>query len=197
MKYLLSIDLSTNCTGWSVFEIETGKLVTYGYISGKNFKDTSKLRATLRKLEYMALGVLNIITNHAPSKIVIEEIAGSKNRIGQKTLDMAHGILLKTIENYLDIVEYYDVSGVDGWRTNLGLKLTESDKLANKEAKKLNPTLGRGVSKLPIYDAKDLAARYANKTFGLGLDPQVSQHDADLADSICMGHAYLKFRCPK
>jgi hypothetical protein len=197
MKTLLSIDLSTNCTGWSVFNMDTRELITYGCIRGKNFKDTSSQRSTLRKLEYMAKSVLSLIESYKPCKIVIEEIAGSKNRIGQKTLDMAHGILWQTIDEYLDLVEYYDVTGSDGWRTHLNLKLTEADKLANKEAKKINPTLGKGVSKLPIYNAKDLAARYANKRFGLTLDPQMNQFDADIADSLSLGDAFLQFKCPR
>lgn len=196
MKTLLSIDLSTNCTGWSVFCIETRQLIAYGHIRGKNFKDNSTQRATLKKLEYMAVSILNIIENYAPHKIVIEEVAGSKNRIGQKTLDMAHGILWKYIEKYLDIVEYYDVTGRDGWRTHLGLRLTDEDKAHNKEAKKMNKDLGRG-SQLPIYDVKDLSCRYANKTYGLSLDPQTSQHDADVGDSVSMGDAFIKFKCPK
>jgi Holliday junction resolvasome RuvABC endonuclease subunit len=197
MKTLLSIDLSTNCTGWSLFQIDTCSLIEYGSIKGKSFKDTSQWRSTLKKLEYMASSILNLIEQYKPDLIVIEEIAGSKNRIGQKTLDMAHGILWKTIDKYLDIVSYYDVSGSDGWRTHLGLKLTEADKLANREAKKLNPQLGRGVSKMPVYTPKDLAARYANWRFGLALDVQLNQTDNDIADSISMGSAFISFRMSK
>lgn len=196
-KTLLSIDLSSTCTGWALFCINTGRLLEYGTVRGKNFKDTSSQRATLRKLEHMANSIFNIVQQYKPSYIVIEEIAGSKNRIGQKTLDMTHGILWKALDQYLDCVSYYDVTGENGWRTNLGLKLSDADKLANKEAKKLNPTLGKGTTKLPIYDAKDLAARYANAMFKLSLDPQLNQFDADIADSICMGVAWLSFKCPK
>ena len=194
MNTLLSIDLSTNCTGWAFFNLDSKELLKYGHIKGKTFKNRSPIRSTLLKLEFMATSILNIIETLKPSKIVIEEIAGSKNRLGQKTLDMAHGILWKAIEKHLDIVQYYDVTGADGWRTHLKLKLTDADKLANKEAKKINPTLGRGVTKMPVYDAKDLAARHANKRFGLALDPQTNQYDADIADSVSLGDAYLQFR---
>lgn len=195
-KILLSLDLSTTCTGWSVFNIETQELITYGTVKGKTFKDTSTQRATLKKLEHMAESLLNIIENYKPHYIVIEEIAGSKNRIGQKTLDMAHGILWKCIEKYLDLVYYYDVTGKNGWRFDLELKLSEEDKANNKEAKKMNPGLSK-ASQLPVYNAKDLAARYANAQYNLSLDPQENQYDNDIADSISMGCAFLKFRCPK
>lgn len=191
---LLSIDLSSTCTGWSVFEVETMKLVTYGFIKGKNVKDSSSYRATLRRLENMALDVLTTVEAYRPDLIVIEEIAGSKNRISQKTLDMCHGILWKAIDKYLDIVSYYDVSGLNGWRTNLQLKMDDADKLNNKEAKKLNKTLGRGVTKLPIVDWKVLACRHVNRKFGLDLNPNENQSDADVGDSIAMGDAFLQFR---
>lgn len=145
----------------------------------------------------LSLQIRNVIENLKPTHIVIEEIAGSKQRLGQKVLDGLHWILLIHIQEYIDIISYYDVTGADGWRTHLGLKLTDADKLANKEAKKLNPTLGKGVSKLPIYDAKDLAARHANAKYGLALDPQTNQFDADVADSVSMGDAWIKFRCPR
>src|SRR5690349_4624487 len=132
-KTLLSIDLSTTCTGWAFFESPSSKLLKYGFIKGRNFKDSSKYRATLKKMEVMSTEVLNLVINLKPSTIVIEEIAGSKNRIGQKTLDMCHGILWKAIEIYLDDVFYFDVTGSSGWRTFLDLRLSEADKLANKE----------------------------------------------------------------
>lgn len=196
MNLLLSLDMSTTCTGWSLFCLETGKLIQYDIIRGKTFKDSSSQRATLRKLVDMSLKILNVIENYKPSKIVIEEIAGSKNRIGQKTLDMLHGVVWMHIEKYLDSVSYYDVTGSEGWRTHLGLKLSELDKLRNKEAKKLNPNLD-SKSRLPIVDAKDLAARYANETYNLTLNPQENQYDADAADSISMGSAFIKFKCPR
>ena len=194
MKTLLSIDLSTNATGYALFNIETNELITYGVVKGKSFKDTSKWRATLKKMRFMADSVLNLIENYKPHAIVIEEIAGSKNRIGQKTLDMVHGMVWSAIDKYLDIVSYYDVSGLDGWRTHLQLKQSDADKAQNKEAKKLNPKLGKGIPKLPLVDTKTLSARYANKRFNLSLDPENITTDGDIADAVSMGDSFLRFR---
>lgn len=194
---LLAIDLSTTCTGYSLFNTETHELITYGFIKGKMFKDSSSIRATLKRCQKMANDILAIIIQYKPTSIVIEEIAGSKNRLGQKTLDGMHFLLWLTIESYLDLVTYMDVTGNQGWRYKLGLKLSDADKLANKEHKKLNKTLQKGIPKLPIYDAKDLAARYVNKVFNLKLDPQMNQSDADVADSIALGHCFLKLQFPK
>lgn len=197
-KTLLSLDMSTTCTGWSFFNADNDTLTSYGLIKPST-KGIAKLTYPLQQLTKMidiAKQIRTLIENLKPSRIVIEEIAGSKNRIGQKVLDGLHWVVLMHIQEYIDILEYYDVSGESGWRTDLKLKLSDADKAANKEAKKLNPQLA-SKQKLPVYDAKDLAARYANDTHGLTLDPQTTQTDADLADSICIGTAYLKFKFPR
>lgn len=195
MKYLLSLDLSTTCTGWSIFEVETKKLVEYGILKPSP-KGLSKMHYPLQQLTKMidlSHKIKSVIENFKPSLIVIEEIAGSKQRLGQKVLDGLHWIVLYHIQDLIPTVSYYDVTGMNGWRTNLGLRLSEQDKINNKEAKKLNKNLKPG-QRLPVYDAKDLAARYANKRFGLTLDPQASQYDADIADSVSMGAAFLDFK---
>lgn len=199
MKILLSLDLSTTCTGWSIFDMETKALVTYGILKPSQ-KGLSKLiypKQQLTKMIDLSFQIRSLIENYKPSHIVVEEIAGSKQRLGQKVLDGLHWIFLYINPEIVDIVSYYDVTGENGWRTHLSLRLTDADKLANKEAKKINPTLGRGVSKMPVYDAKDLSARYANRTFGLSLDPQASQFDSDIADSVSMGHSWLLFKYPR
>lgn len=199
MRHLLSLDLSTTCTGWSVLD-ETGKLITYGIIKPFTGVPVSKMTYPLQQLTKMidiSLKVRKLIEDFKPHHIVIEEIAGSKQRLGQKVLDGLHWIVLFHNQEYISIVSFFDVTGPNGWRTALGLKLNDADKLANKEAKKLNKELGRGVTKMPIYDAKDLACRYVNSTYGLALDPQVNQYDSDIGDSIAMGSAYIKFRWPK
>jgi Holliday junction resolvasome RuvABC endonuclease subunit len=196
-KLLLSIDLSSTCTGWSIFDMSNHKPIAFGIIKGKNFKDTSNLRITMRRLVQMAEELLLIIKTYSPSHIVIEEIAGSKNRIGQKTLDMMHGILMYHIMPLLDSVTYYDVSGIQGWRTDLGLKLTQADKINNKESKALNKKLGRGSTKMPIITPKHLACRYVNSQFGMNLNVDLTKSDADICDSLAMGHAFLRFRCTK
>lgn len=198
MRILLSLDLSTTCTGWSVFDMDEHKLVTYGILKPST-KGLSKMiypRQQLTKMIDLSFQIRSLIENYKPTHIVIEEIAGSKQRLGQKVLDGLHWIVLVHNQEFIDIIQYYDVTGSEGWRTHLGLRLTESDKLANKEAKKMNKDLAP-ASRLPVYDAKDLACRYTNETFGLSLNPQLNQYDADVGDSVSMGSAYIKFRCPR
>lgn len=197
MRSVLSLDLSTTCTGWSVHNVDEDKLITYGTLKPST-KGLSKLvypKQQLTKMIDLSFKIRQLVENYKPTFIVIEEIAGSKQRLGQKVLDGLHWVLLMHIQEYIDIVEYYDVTGPDGWRTHLNLRLSEQDKIHNKEAKKLNKEVGKNV--MPVYDAKDLACRYVNSKHGLALDPQTNQYDADLGDSIAMGSAYIKMRCPR
>lgn len=196
---LLSIDLSTTCTGFSTFNLETKELIDYCALkpSTKGLKGLVYPELTLVKMQNFALKLRDYILEVDPSIIVIEEIAGSKNRMGQKTLDGMHWILLKAIPEYIKRVHYYDVTGAKGWRTNLGLKLTDADKATNKEYRKLNKNLEKGTKKLPIIGPKHLAARYVNYTYGTHFDVDANTSDNDIADSIAMGSAFLKFRLPK
>lgn len=201
MRTLLSIDLSTTCTGWSLFDIDSKKLLDYGLVKPSTKYEGVPLTKyvyptqQLYKMINISQQMVELLERVNPSKIVIEEIAGSKNRLGQKVLDGMHFVLWYHCQKYLPIVEYYDVGGANGWRTNLGIKLSEQDRIHNKEAKKVNKTLEKGSRQLPIIDAKDKACQVVNKIYNLKLDPQVQKFDADLGDSICMGHAWLTFRC--
>lgn len=201
-RIVLSLDLSTTCTGWAVFNGDTGELVTRGIekpsskFCGEPISKMTYPKQQLTKMVDLAFKVRTLILNYKPTHIVIEEISGSKNRIGQKTLDGLHWIILLHIQEFISIVTFYDVSGPNGWRFAFGMKLSEADKLANKEAKKLNPKLSK-AQQIPIIGWKDLAARHANKSFQLNLDPQLNQSDSDIADAICLGDAYIKYKMPK
>lgn len=196
---LLSLDMSTTCTGWSLFDLKDSTLITQGLIKPSTKGGVNKMtypKQQLTKMVDIAGQLLALIQLYNPKFIVIEEIAGSKNRMGQKTLDGLHFIVVKEIEAYLGRVHYYDVTGSEGWRTNLQLRQSDADKLQNKEAKKLNKKLPP-AQRLPVVTPKTLACRYANSRFGLSLDSDTRETDGDLADSISMGAAFLQFRLPK
>lgn len=195
-KVLLSLDMSTTCTGWSVFNVADRTLVTYGLIKPSTKGGIAKMtypRQQLRKMLDIAGQIDKLILLYQPDLIVIEEIAGSKNRLGQKTLDGLHFIVAMVIEVHLDKVRYYDVTGAVGWRKHLDLRLSDADKLANTQARKLNKKLS-SAQQLPIVTPKHLACRHANARFGLALDCEARTTDGDLADSISMADAFMKFR---
>lgn len=195
-RLLLSLDMSTTCTGWSVFGIGSRKLYDRGLIKPSTKGGVAKLtypRQQLTKMVDIAGQILTLIQQYNPHAIVIEEIAGSKNRMGQKTLDGLHFVVAWVIEDYLDRVRYYDVTGAVGWRTHLQLRLSDADKYANKEAKVLNKKLS-AAQRIPIIGPKHLACRHANAKFDTGLNFDTRETDGDLADSISMGDAFLTHR---
>ena len=196
-KSLLSLDMSTTCTGWSEFDYEEGVLSTWGIVKPK-VKGITKMKypeAPLMRIKSVTEKIMDLIdySPHLPGIILIEEISGSKNRMGQKTLDGLHWHVLNALNDreLLDRVRYYDVTGADGWRTHLRLKLSPEDKVHNKQAKEVNKSLAKGIPKIPEVNVKTLSCRFANKHYGLDLDHNVRKEDADLADSICMAHAFM------
>lgn len=194
----LALDLSTSSTGWALFDAITGTPIAYGALVPPNLpkKLATLPSAKLGRMVTLAREVGALARLHNPSRIVIEEIAGSKNRLTQKVLDGFHYLVMLELGPWLDSAHFYDVSGVDGWRTHLKLKLTEADKLNNKSAKKLNPRLPRG-QKLPEITPKHLAAREVLRCLGISLDVDGNPSDNDIADALAMGFAYFRFILPK
>jgi hypothetical protein len=197
-KILLSLDYSTSCTGWAKFNLETGKLVSFGeiYPDFKNKKIKGKFEfeypeyQTL-KLERLAEQIIESLIEDSIQIIVIEEInkGSGSGRIGQKVLDGGHFLLLSSLpRNFLKKTVYCDSDGKKGWRSASGLKLqlSEVDRLNNKNIRKLNNKLKKG-KKLPLLDIKQLACNFVNKQFSLHLD--ISQND--ICDAIGMGWHYL------
>lgn len=190
---LLSLDLSTTSTGYAYYR--DGRLIENGNIF-PDMKGLSKLtypEQQIKKIRTLVNKVSHMISYGplgVPDRIVIEEINGHKNRMAGKTLDMLHGILLHSIGDWaFPRISYMDSDGKDGWRTKLRFILTDADKEANKEAKKLNKTIkGR---KLPIITKKHLAARFVQAKYGIHLDVDENPEDADRADAIGLGHAFI------
>ncbi len=201
VKYLIALDLSTTSTGWSVFNQETKELVDYGTISVKQ-KGLNKLNYPKRQLKVcqdISEQIMYLINSYSTifqsnlTGIVIEEINLHRNRLAGKTLDALHAILWTYLESYLDKVTYIDSDGDSGWRSKKGLNLilSEADKNHNAEAKKINKTAKRGTKKIPIITKKHLACRFVNKTYNKNFDVDAREFDADICDSIGLGHVFL------
>lgn len=194
---LLALDVSTKSTGFSFFDIETKTLLRYGNITAKLKGLNAKVypEKQLLTMKEMSKNICEILNQEkeVPTQIVIEEITGGINRLTQKVLDACHFILLNDLNdlNLIDRVVYFDCTGLEGWRFHLGLRLSDGDKLQNKEAKELNKKIARGIPKIPIIGPKHLACRFVNHHYGMNLDFNADETHGDIADSICMGHAYL------
>lgn len=190
MTKLLTLDLSTTCTGFAIFDLQTKKLERYGFIK-PNKKGMSKLEYPKKQLYVMRdlAAQIKALVDSIPDlkMILLEEVNLHKSRMAGKTLDGAHWILLNSLDEFsMNKVRYRDSDGETGWRTRLNLRLSEMDKKLNAERKKLNKKL-RPKDQLPIINKKHLAARYVNSKLGTNFDVDQNSTDNDVVDAIGLG----------
>jgi hypothetical protein len=190
---LLALDLSTTCTGYAVFDRENRTLKDYGKIIPEKIQRSKSLKSyatALIKMRSISDQIVELIQEVNPKIIVIEEICKGSSRLGQKTLDGLHYVVLdKLLLEDLKRVTYMDV--ID-WRGRLGIRLSEQDKLQNKFNRKNNKLAGKRGTKLPIWTYKHKAQQWVNRKFKLNFDVIKNPTDADICDAICVGYAYLE-----
>lgn len=195
MKKLLTIDLSTTCTGWSLWDMDEKLLLDFGAIK-PNKKGLTKLVYPKKQLAIMrslAEKLEVLVRSKEPQMIAIEEVNRHKSRMSGKTLDGAHWIFLDRLEKEkLAIVRYFDSDGNIGWRTKLGLRLTENDKRLNLERKRINKKKIRGTSDLPIITKKHLAERFVNQALGLHFEVDKNDTDNDVVDALGLALAIIR-----
>lgn len=171
---LLSLDLSTSCSGFSIFE--DGKLQKYGAIPKQTYKLHSRDKYPKKSVLFaklMADKVVELIREIQPDFIAIEEVSvGGKQGVLQvKSLPMLHGMVLYQIPDLLDSVYFIPCSGkvkshgieINGWRTKKGITLQKNG------------------------DYKKAAVKRANLEFGL----ELTDDDHDIADSLLIGMYFL------
>lgn len=188
---LIALDLSTSCTGFAIFDVETKALLEYGTMKPK-VKGVAKYtypKGQLLKMQNLANQIKELIDSKGDvSAISIEEINSGVSRIGQKVLDGFHFILLDRIQDRMDMISFRDSDGDSGWRRALNLVLGENDKRLNAERRRRNEAIPEGEKELPLITKKHLACRFVNKTYGLQLDPDENKTDSDVGDAIGLGH---------
>lgn len=197
---ILSLDMSTACTGFSILNASDKSIIEYGIVKPK-VKGITKMKYPLKQLrvcQSMADQIFDIYckanSEYNVVVIVIEEVNRGISRLGQKTLDILHGIVWAIFDELCLKIVYIDSDGRTGWRTSLGLKLDDADKLQNKEYKKLNKKLAKGTKKLPIINKKHLACRLVNRIYKTEFDVDENTNDNDIVDSIGLGYMYLTFK---
>ena len=122
---ILSLDASTTCVGWAVFEGET--LIKYGRIepTEKNLDWQDRVHNLLPQVE-------NLILRYKPNKIYQEDVpmGGSGGALILTQLAYLKGALSVIERKYCNI-EYI---GVGAWRKNIGIN---SGKDQRRDAKKI------------------------------------------------------------
>jgi len=205
VKRLLALDLSTSVTGWAFFE--EGVLVDHGIIVPK-VKGVTKMgypEKQLAKMRDISVKVFDLLVLKDPDHIVVEEVNRGISRIGQKSLDALHFIILDEIDkmniysDFFSRLSYYDSNGKDGWRTHLKMRLSKEDKDYNKMAREYNKKNAKKIKagaapRRDIVDWKNLAIRFVNENHKLDLDKR-EKGSGDIADAICLGTAFLRHKC--
>lgn len=197
-KTVLTLDLSTTCTGYAVFR-KDGTLIKYDRLKPitRGLTQYTPVQKKIVQMDSLIQQIRNVIAENHCELIIIEEITGSRSRLTQKTLDGFHWLVYNSLFPYLPNVRMYDVTGANGWRTHLKLKLTANDKLRNKESAKLNKKIAKGTRKIPKIGPKHLACRFVNAEFNTQFDVDKDSTDADVCDAIAMGVAFFRLQKKK
>lgn len=193
MKHLLlTIDYSTNSTGYAIFDIQARKPLEWGFIVPK-IKKVARLYpdASLLKMKDVARQIVEIVEKIHPAVILIEEVNRGISRIGQKTLSGGHFILLDQLIDYLHIIKFKDSDGATGWRKQLKLILSDQDKVINKDIRDFNKKVKKKDQKV-LITKKHLACRYVNDVLKMNFDVDANPHDNDIVDALGIGLSYLE-----
>lgn len=196
MSILLSLDISTSCTGYAVYDRETKQLLKSGRIKPQvpGLHKMKYPKAALFTLTDMANKISSLYLEVKPDWVVIEEVNRGINRIGQKSLDACHFFVLSLFNMHdpasIDHLTYVDSNGKKGWRGMLGLKLSDQDKQVNAEIRNQNRKRKKS-QKAPVIDWKVLAQRYVNTHFKTQFNVWENNGDDDEVDAIALGHAFV------
>lgn len=188
MKKILTIDYSTQSTGYAVLDLETKQILDFGVIQpdkkltkGKEYP--SKQLAIMQSMAQKINALIESITDLY--LIYIEEVNRGISRIGQKVLCGGHFILLHYLNpDNLRKVRFKSSDGPEGWRTRLNLRLGENDKKLNVERRRINKHKIRGTADLPIITKKHLAARFVNDALNMSWDVDRDPSANDIVDAL-------------
>lgn len=204
---VLSLDASTHA-GWSLLEGEPGdatspapgpvpKLLGRGLI--ENDQVVQAFGPYPRCYVHAATSISNrlfdLVAEHRPDVVVIEETNLGKNRYAQKLLEFIHcALLAQLLVGFTGQIVYLSSSS---WRQALDLRLDSEQKRNNakiakarKLARETGVTLNVAKKQVGVkgkVTKKHLAVNRVNEVYGLGLKVK----DNDIADAICLGLAYF------
>jgi hypothetical protein len=197
---VLSLDASTHA-GWSLFEDSLGVSKPKLLLNGLIENDQPVMRfgpypgCYVHAATSIANRLFDLVTEHKPDVVVIEETNLGKNRYAQKLLEFIHCILVvQLVMGWTGQTVYLSSSS---WRQALDLRMDSEQKKNNRkiaEAKKLaketGMKIGEAKKKLGVkgkITKKHLAVNRVNEVYDLGFKVK----DNDRADAICLGMAYF------
>ena len=168
--HIVALDLSIYSTGFAIFK-SNGELVEHGVLkpSLRGLTKHTRVSKSLSIMLRTATLIKELVEKWNPIDIVVEEITGSVFRLQQKSLDGFHFIVFSLIQDRLDKLTMYDVSGANGWRYHLNLRLSAHERDINKTRRKMNRSLHKS-NQLPMVNHKHLSCSFANSVFGLNFN---------------------------
>ena len=94
-KLLLSLDLSTKSSGWSIFNMVTNELVAYGRVE-KYRDEESDMR---KRVMYMMDNIRLVIDKYKPCKVVMEDVVPTINNSATvKALAILQGVIIGIVK---------------------------------------------------------------------------------------------------
>ena len=181
---VLGLDMSTQKTGYAVFEIDNTikTLIDYGCIE-KLSTDESDWR---KRITYMANKMGEIMSKHDIDRVYIEDVPPIINNSQTvKTLGALQGIVLGVMGVFDVEVEFIPVAT---WKTKLGINLTHSKQFnsVKKELKDNKKELERFKGQVKAYEKK-MSIDLVNEMFGIDLvwkSFSSKKNQDDIADAI-------------
>jgi hypothetical protein len=188
---VLSLDASTK-TGWALFVdrelLKSGALPKVKVEDFNVNKDPQKSPKypwnIMDAAEAMSRLMADLVAEHKPDYVVIENTNKGKNRNTQRLLEWIHYVWVRNMRHLPIVLKYMDTSE---WRSLVGLWMTKEDTKRNREVKAgktKDPETGKRRGKL---NKKHLAVRMTNELYG----KKLKLKDNDEADAILMGRAFL------
>lgn len=166
-KYrVIGVDISKTSTGWSVVEVDDGKLklVDYGFIPTKSLTRGEALIAIEKKID-------TVIRTYKPQFAAIEQMFVGNNPGTGMTLAQAHGVVLLVCAKHNIPVTYYAVMTM------------KSTVLGGIKIKKEDGTKKTGS------EMKEEVAKKIVEIFGV--DSFVKEFNNDVTDSISAAYTFI------
>ena len=178
--YILGLDMSTQKTGYAIFE--NNKLIDYGC-----FEMLSTQEKDWRvRIKYMANQLGELMGQYEFSKVYIEDVPPIINNSQTvKTLGALQGIVLGVTGVYAVPIEFIPV---ETWKNKLNINLSHSKEYnrVKKDLKGNKKDLESLKGKVKAYEKK-MSIDLVNRYFGLELRWKSfgsKQNDDDIADAI-------------
>lgn len=182
--YILGLDMSTQKTGYAVFEISENKkeLIDYGC-----FEMLSSIEKDWRiRIKYMANQLGELMGQYEFNKVYIEDVPPIINNSQTvKILGALQGIVLGVTGVYVVQAEFIPV---ETWKNQLNINLSHSKEYnkVKKDLKGNKKSLESLKGKVKAYEKK-MSIDLVNRYFGLELTWKSfgsKQNDDDIADAI-------------